>query len=85
MTTYAGICAGWVVEIFTPLPDWGHIPVAQLFAPGLFDEWVSIDGLDPKPAYGWAYAGGTFTPPAGDEDSGRMRSALLVRAGYPGD
>jgi len=81
MTTYAGIQSGWVVELFTPLPEWEAIPVEDIFAKDLFDAWVPIDGLDPKPAFGWSYTNGVFSPPAGEADAGRMRSALLARFG----
>jgi hypothetical protein len=83
MTTYAGIKGGWVIETFTPLPGWEHLDPADLFSRALFDEWVKIDGLDPRPAYGWKYAGGTFTPPT-QEDVGAMisdmRTLYLPRA-----
>lgn len=67
MTTYAGVKDGFVRELFTPLPDWSHIPVDQLFAPGYVDEWVPVDGLDQRPASNWRYADGTFAPPTEDD------------------
>lgn len=78
MTTYAGVKAGWVIEVFTPLPEWEGIPVEQMFAAPLFDAWVPIDSLDPRPAYGWKYDGSTFTAPAGDEDAGALRDAIMA-------
>jgi hypothetical protein len=78
MTTYAGIREGWVTQTFTPLPEWEHLDPADLFARDLFDEWVKIDGFDPRPAYGWKYRDGAFTPPNGFEDVAALR-AMLAR------
>lgn len=63
MTTFAGIKNGYVRQLFTPEGAMGTIPPAQLFAPGMADEWVSTDGLDPQPQCHWQYQGGKFSPP----------------------
>jgi hypothetical protein len=67
MTTYAAVKNGFVREVFTPLPEWSHIPIEQLFTPDVADEWVPIDGLDPPPACHWRYRDGAFTPPTQDD------------------
>ena len=78
MTTYVGIRSGWVIETFTPLPEWEHLDPADIFARELFDAWVKIDGLDPRPSYGWKYDGTAFAPPT-PEDHGVRRRALIAR------
>lgn len=78
MTTYAGIKFGYVIQTFTPLPEWEDIDPADIFARDLFDEWVPIAGLDPPPAYGWKHAGGIFTPPT-EADAEAIRDAIIER------
>lgn len=80
MTTYAGVVDGWVTQTFTPLPEWSRIPVDHLFAPGVVDQWVPIDGIKPPPAYGWKYAAGAFSPPTGTEDAAALRATMLARS-----
>jgi hypothetical protein len=82
MTTYAGIKFGWVIETFTPLPEWEHLDPHDLFSPELHDEWVSIDGLDPPPSYGWRYDGTTFTAPEPLVDAAAIIADM--RKLYPG-
>lgn len=78
MTTYAGIRSGWVTDIVTPPSDCA-VPVEKLFAPGLVDQWIRIDGIEPPPAYGWRYASGTFTAPSGPDDAVAMHEAMMAR------
>jgi len=81
MTTYACVRAGFVTQTFTPLPEWEHLDPADLFA--LRAEWVRIDGLDPRPSYGWRYADGSFTPPKGFEDVAALIAAMIALQGAP--
>jgi hypothetical protein len=80
MTTYAGIKDGIVRQTFTPLPEWGGLDPATLFHSDLFDEWVSLDGVDPKPESGWTYDGGAFAPPPAVEDADARRT-WAIRVG----
>jgi hypothetical protein len=82
MTTYAGIKQGWVIQTFTPLPEWERIAPADIFARELFDAWVPIDGLNPQPASGWKYADGAFTPPT-EADAGAMRDTMVALRNQP--
>ncbi|WP_454751703.1 hypothetical protein [Cupriavidus necator] len=56
MRTYARICDGKVVELFSTDGD-----IATMFHPSL--TWVDITDEIVQPEEGWSYDGDAFTPP----------------------
>lgn len=83
MHTYAHIDNGIVIEIIEPMiydvdaPEGcefefkkgDEVPIGRRFVPALVARMVDITGISPQPAYGWAYDGAKFSPPAGAENA----------------